>query len=315
METLKEKEGKAIQRLKSFNKDDEPYYLCYSGGKDSDTIRILAELANVNFEVHNNHTTVDTPTTVRYIKEVIAKYGDRGFIHYPEKTMWELIVQKKFPPTRLARYCCAELKEKGGKGRRKITGVRWAESDNRKNNQGLVTIIGRPAETKKIATEAEAKFEITKRGGIILNTDNDKERWVVEGCYRTTSTLINPIIDWTDEEVWEFLHYYGCMSNPEYCKGEKRIGCIGCPLAGGKQQKREFAKYPKYRQAYVRAFDRMVKALEKEGKPTFDYENGYYWKDGESVMRWWVGDDPLQITLEDYMKFLETQERIIEDYK
>ena len=144
METLKEKEGKAIQRLKSFNKDDEPYYLCYSGGKDSDTIRILAELANVNFEVHNNHTTVDTPTTVRYIKEVIAKYGDRGFIHYPEKTMWELIVQKKFPPTRLARYCCAELKEKGGKGRRKITGVRWAESDNRKNNQGLVTIIGRP---------------------------------------------------------------------------------------------------------------------------------------------------------------------------
>lgn len=95
METLKEKEGKAIQRLKSFNKDDEPYYLCYSGGKDSDTIRILAELANVNFEVHNNHTTVDTPTTVRYIKEVIAKYGDRGFIHYPEKTMWELIVQKK----------------------------------------------------------------------------------------------------------------------------------------------------------------------------------------------------------------------------
>lgn len=96
METLKEKEGKAIQRLKSFNKDDEPYYLCYSGGKDSDTIRILAELANVNFEVHNNHTTVDTPTTVRYIKEVIAKYGDRGFIHYPEKTMWELTVQKSF---------------------------------------------------------------------------------------------------------------------------------------------------------------------------------------------------------------------------
>lgn len=86
-------------------------------------------------------------------------------------------------------------------------------------------------------------------------------------------------------------------------------------MQGGKQQKREFAKYPKYRQAYVRAFDRMVKALEKEGKPTFDYENGYYWKDGESVMRWWVGDDPLQITLEDYMKFLETQERIIEDYK
>ena len=289
--------------------------MCYSGGKDSDTIRILAELAGINFEIHNNHTTVDSPTTVRYIRSVMKQYGERGFIHYPEKTMWQLIVEKMFPPTRLARYCCAELKEKGGKGRRKITGVRWAESNNRKNNQGLVTIIGKQKEVQKIAQEAEANFNITKRGGIILNTDNSSERRVVESCYRTTSTMINPIIDWTDEDVWNFLHYYGCESNPEYCEGEKRIGCIGCPLAGGKQQKKEFAKYPKYRQAYVRAFDRMVKALEQKGRKTFDPDNGYYWKDGESVMRWWVGDNPLQITMEDYLKFLEIQSEVMSEYE
>ena len=63
--SLMKKEKEAIERLQAFSAE-EPYYLCYSGGKDSDTIRILAELANVNFEVHNNHTTVDAPETVYY---------------------------------------------------------------------------------------------------------------------------------------------------------------------------------------------------------------------------------------------------------
>ena len=63
-----EKEKRAIQYLKSFEPESEPYYLCYSGGKDSDAIKILAQLAGVNFEAHHNLTTVDAPETVRYIK-------------------------------------------------------------------------------------------------------------------------------------------------------------------------------------------------------------------------------------------------------
>lgn len=38
-----EKEKRAIEVLKAFELEDEPYYLCYSGGKDSDCIRILAQ--------------------------------------------------------------------------------------------------------------------------------------------------------------------------------------------------------------------------------------------------------------------------------
>lgn len=40
-----EKVQKSIKRLKAFEPADEPYYLCYSGGKDSDCVRILADLA------------------------------------------------------------------------------------------------------------------------------------------------------------------------------------------------------------------------------------------------------------------------------
>lgn len=82
-----------------------------------------------------------------------------------------------------------------------------------------------------------------------------------------------------------------------------------------KTTEKEFEKYPKYRQAYVHAFDRMVDVLKAKGKQTFDLVNGKYWKDGESVMRWWVGDDPIQMTIDDYMKLLEAEQSIMEEYR
>ncbi|MBE6845336.1 MAG: hypothetical protein E7508_06460, partial [Ruminococcus sp.] len=68
--SLNKKINIAIQRLKSFEPVDEPYYLCYSGGKDSDCIRILAELANVKHDIVHNLTTVDAPETIQYIKSI-----------------------------------------------------------------------------------------------------------------------------------------------------------------------------------------------------------------------------------------------------
>lgn len=136
----------------------------------------------------------------------------------------------------------------------------------------------------------------------MLNDDNSESRRFVETCYRTSSTMINPIVDWTDEDVWEFLKHYGCKSNPLYECGESRVGCIGCPLKGFRGMKRSFQKYPKYRDAYVRAFDRMIQARRDAGMKTDER-----WKDGEHVMRWWVGDDPYQITLDDYFEELGVQ--------
>ena len=68
-DSLKQKEKRAIEVLKSFE-PDEPYHLCYSGGKDSDVIRILAQLANVKHELHHNLTSVDAPETVYYVKSI-----------------------------------------------------------------------------------------------------------------------------------------------------------------------------------------------------------------------------------------------------
>lgn len=285
-----EKELKAIERLKAFEPDDG-YYLCYSGGKDSDVIRILAQLAGVKHEVVHNLTTVDAPETVRYVKSVGARIDRATYFDGSPKTMWNLIVKKHMPPTRLVRYCCSELKEAGGKGRVKITGVRWAESNSRKNSAGVVKIIGKPVTVEKKAEELGAEYDKTKSGGLVMNSDNDSARRLVEHCYRTTSTMINPIVDWTDEEVWEFLDYYGCRSNPLYECGFKRIGCVGCPMAGAEGMKKEFAIYPKYKEAYIRSFDRMI--AERPNKENLS------WQSGLDVFKWWIGEDPNQIDLFD----------------
>ncbi len=285
--SLKELESKAIQRLKSFEPETDPYYLCYSGGKDSDVIRILADLAGVKHDIVHSHTTVDAPETVYYVRSI-----PNIIIDYPKISMWDLIPKKLMPPTRLVRYCCSELKERGGQGRVKITGVRWAESKNRRESAGTVKIIGKPKTTQKMANEIGIKYHVNRQGGLIMNDDNDESRRMVEHCYRTTSTMVNPIIDWTDDDVWEFLRHYGCRSNPLYDCGFKRIGCVGCPMAASKYRYAEFRRYPKYKNNYIKSFDRMLTERRKNNLPT-------EWQSGEDVFRWWMGEDVNQITFDD----------------
>lgn len=284
-----EKEHQAIKWLQLFEPkaEEEPYYLAYSGGKDSDAILILAELAGVRYEAVHNHTTVDAPETVYYVR---SKPNVR--INYPALSMWRLIVKKLMPPTRISRYCCEEIKEHGGEGRRVVTGVRRAESVRRRESVGLAKILGKPKTTQQKAEELGAEYRVTKQGGLILNNDNTEARELVEHCVMRSKVMINPIYDWADEDVWEFLGHYGCKSNPLYECGFKRIGCIGCPMVS-KHRYLEFARYPKYKENYIRAFDRMLQHRRELGKPAKDWETGI------DVFRWWMEEDFRQVTFDD----------------
>lgn len=118
-----------------------------------------------------------------------------------------------------------------------------------------------------------------------MNEDNDENRRLAEFCYRTQKMLLNPIVDWTDDEVWEFLNDIVKVPHCRlYDEGYKRIGCIGCPMAGAAGQKAQFERYPKFRGLYIRAFDRMIEQRNAEGLPTT-------WQNGEEVMRWWLKED------------------------
>ena len=84
----------------------------------------------------NDWRKVDAPETGYFVREEKRKFEQMGIpyeIHYPKESMWQLIVRHVTPPTRLMRYCCADLKENTGEfGERIVTGVRKAESNNRK---------------------------------------------------------------------------------------------------------------------------------------------------------------------------------------
>ena len=288
----------AIDRLRAFE-PQEGYYVADSGGKDSSCVVKLCEMAGVKFDAPYNATTIDPPQLVRFIRQNHPKTE----IEKPEYTMRELIVKKQMPPTRLMRYCCQYLKELHGQGRVVVTGVRWAESGNRKNNQGLVTFTTASKELNNAADLSGAEPNRTSRGGLILNTDNDENRRMVEMCYRTHKTLVNPIIDWTDADVWEFIRHY----NVPYCElydcGFKRLGCVACPLGGSVSMQRELELFPQFKKFYIRTFDEMLDARRKAGKSI-----NRHWTDGESVLRWWVGKggeskDELQLGI-----FDETEE-------
>jgi phosphoadenosine phosphosulfate reductase len=117
---------RAIDLLREHAPKGHPYYLAFSGGKDSIVAKKLCELAGVQFEAFYNSTTIDPPELVRFIKQHHAdvkwnlpKHGNM---------MTRIINKPAAPPTRAMRWCCEEYKEHGGDGRVKVMGVRKAES-------------------------------------------------------------------------------------------------------------------------------------------------------------------------------------------
>jgi phosphoadenosine phosphosulfate reductase len=220
---------------------------CDSGGKDSSVLIDLCIKSEVPFEVHHNHTTVDAPETVYFIRENHERLKAQKIpckINKPKLTMWELIVRKLMPPTRLVRYCCEYLKERRFDNQHLLLGVRWAESNNR------------------IAT--------------------------------------NPIIDWSNRELWEYIRKNNLKINPLYECGFSRVGCVGCPMSS--KNVVELEKYPKYKEAYINAFDKMIAERKRKG-----LQRNTSWQDGESVYKWWINPkfDP------EYEKRIMTLEEII----
>jgi len=282
----------AIKRIKAAaevaNEMGNNLIVAYSGGKDSEVLLDLALRSDVEFKVEHNHTTVDAPETVWHIKEVFHGLSNKGIttkINYPDEitdvdgrtvraSMWNLIPVKRMPPTRIARYCCEFFKERRFDGQHIMTGVRWAESNKRKNRG------------------AWESLHKDKQKRIIYYDENDDAQKLTDICQLRARIATNPIIDWTDGEIWRYIKDRKLQTNPLYACGFSRIGCIGCPMAGRKGIIFEFEMYPQYRKNYVSAFDRMLAARKRDGLMSDKkWANG-----GESVMDWWLSPSKKKAT-------------------
>lgn len=154
------------------------------------------------------------------IKHVI----ERGVeIVRPKKTFFQIVEKKGFP-SRFQRFCCEQLKEYKVLDRA-IVGVRRDESNAR----------------------AE-RYQEPEMCRVYSKRDKSKN---VRQYY--------PLLDWTTDDVAEFLKERGVKCAPVYYDEdgtfhpERRLGCMCCPLASKKHRIEEFKRYPKMVRAYIRA--------------------------------------------------------------
>ena len=222
---------KTIERLKTFE-PEEGYYGAFSGGKDSQALYHVAQMAGVKVDWHFHKTSVDPPQLLRFIR---ANYPAVEW-HTPKRTMFQLILDHKMLPTRLIRFCCSELKEQGGAGRVVLAGIRSEESLKR------------------------SKYNI------------------VSFCQRTHKHFVYPLLEWTWDDVWGFLAAQGVthceLYDPPY--NFKRIGCIGCPMAG-KKIWREFRFFPNHKRAYLHVIQQLLAMGQFQRCET-----------PEAVLKWWI---------------------------
>lgn len=153
---------------------DGPIELSYSGGKDSDVILRLAQMAGINYRAIYKNTTIDPPGTIKHSREAGAE------IIYPKYTFFELM-RKNGNPARWVRFCCKYLKE-------------YKILDN------AIQGIRRCESTKRRSLYKEP---------IVCRLYNKKDR----------VNLILPILEWTNDNVREFILSENINVHPLYYRG------------------------------------------------------------------------------------------------
>lgn len=215
-ESLDNKIRKAVKLIQlSAPEDGSPIEVAYSGGKDSDVILQLVKESGVNYRAIYKNTTIDSKGTMKHVREMGAEVVN------PEKGFFQIIKESGYPD-RFRRMCCSRLKEYKILDKC-VMGVRKEESTKR----------------AKIYKEPTAcRYYGSKKNH-------------VEAIY--------PILDWTLQDVSDFLKdrnircadvYYDKDGN---FHPERRLGCMGCPLASRKKRIEQFKENIPLLRAYIRA--------------------------------------------------------------
>lgn len=226
---LQTMENVALQRC-----PEHGYIVGYSGGKDSDCLVDLFIKSGVKFKLIHNHTTLDIPDTVYYVKRKFEEWKAQGIdceIYKPEKSFWQICEEKAMLPFRKKRFCCAYLKERQPyKGAVYSFGVRKAESTKRQRRDSIET-----RNKENYSDQQTFHFD---------STEHVKQ---LDACYTNNYFIVNPMAYWSTSIRDRYLEKYNIEVNPVYEKyGLKRCGCIMCPMASDKERQREAELFPKY---------------------------------------------------------------------
>ena len=236
----------------------KPLVVAFSGGKDSQTVYHLAEAAGVEFEAVYSATTIDPPEVVRFIRK---QYPNVKF-NVPRLSFWRLAEKIRMLPNRNMRYCCSILKEQTSPGRVTLTGVRREESIKRAKRQ-VLAINKKPRQFDEF--ESVDKIDVQCFG-------DGKEK-----------ITVNPILDWTETDVWRYLNN---VVNVQHCElydiGRHRVGCLFCPMKARKEIVDDMIRYP-------HQFKRLKMTVAKIAETSKQFP-----KDPKGFIEWWLSNKSVQ---------------------
>lgn len=264
------------------------YYLAFSGGKDSQALFHMTQLAGVKFCGHMNLTSVDPPEVIRFVKK---NYPEVELIK-PGKSIFQHAVDKQILPTMRVRWCCAEYKETAGAGKVTLIGIRKAESSRRAkrneveiNNRKFSGNLDGLDEYRQEQRAKRARSKSKEQGVNITNADEEQTLGCIHG---KESLLVSPIIYWTEKDVWEFLNDVVRVPHCSlYDEGWHRIGCIGCPMSSHRQKMIENKRYPHVKRGWIKA----IKAIRNGGYSKENISGGTSARTGCSQKRQRIAQD------------------------
>ncbi len=185
------------------------FYVAFSGGKDSIVLFDLVRktLPSKAFLVVFANTEMEFTDTEEVIRKVRQDCETSEIIFVEAKSVfspqesWSLFG----PPSRFLRWCCTVHK-----GTPQVLELRKI---TKKNDFCGMSFVG----VRKNESVARSTYEFESFG--------KKQR----GQYSC-----NPLLDWESSEIWLYTYANNLVVNEAYKKGCSRVGCICCPMGGGR---------------------------------------------------------------------------------
>lgn len=136
----------------------------------------------------------------------------------------------------------------------------------------------------QIIKEAGGKGRVVMLGNRRDEGTIRKHQKQYEAYGKNYKIMVRPILNWSKEEVWQYIRDNKLPYCELYDKGFHRLGCVLCPFSREIEREKQF--FPKIVLAWQRACDRIVVARLASGK-----EYKHQFQTGQELFEWWVARD------------------------